>query len=60
MTDEIDKANEVARIGLEAAIENASADIPKGKAGDCELCGEWFGRLVGGACVPCRMKYKLD
>lgn len=34
-------------------------EIPQGVEGDCDLCGEWFGRLVGGACVPCRTKYKL-
>lgn len=32
---------------------------PAGTPGDCDLCGEWCGRLVGGACVPCREKYKL-
>ena len=24
------------------------------RAGDCDLCGEWSGGLVGGACVGCR------
>ena len=33
--------------------------IPEGDSGDCELCGEWSARLVGGACAPCRDKYKL-
>jgi len=29
-------------------------------AGDCELCGEWSGRLIGGACSPCRDRYGLE
>lgn len=32
---------------------------PAGNPGDCDLCGEWSGRLVGGACAPCRDKHKL-
>lgn len=32
---------------------------PPGIEGDCELCGEWSGRLVGGACSPCRDKHNL-
>lgn len=27
---------------------------PAGKPGDCDLCGEWSGRLIEGACAPCR------
>lgn len=34
-------------------------EIPHGNSGDCEICGEWFGRLVGGACAPCRDKHGL-
>lgn len=33
--------------------------IQPGSPGDCELCGEWSARLVGGACAPCRDRYKL-
>lgn len=32
---------------------------PKGKPGDCEVCGAWSGRLVQGACAQCRDKFKL-
>jgi hypothetical protein len=28
--------------------------------GDCDLCGEWAGRLVEGVCQPCRNQYHLD
>lgn len=57
--DEIDVAQEREDYATRDAIRRASKDIPTGKPGDCELCGEWFARLVGGACPPCRDKYKL-
>jgi hypothetical protein len=31
--------------------------LAPGVPGDCELCGEWSGRLVDGACAPCRDRY---
>ena len=42
-----------------ARIAEAAAKIPPGEPGDCDLCGEWSGRLVNGACARCRDKYKL-
>jgi hypothetical protein len=42
-----------------AAARRAAADMPKGEPGDCELCGEWSGRLVRGVCAPCRDRFKL-
>ena len=59
MADEADKGNEVMAEDLERRISAARGDIPPGVEGDCELCGEWFGRLIGGACAPCRDKYGL-
>ena len=62
MSDEVDDANdhiermEAANI---AAIRKAASDIPEGKVGECDLCGNWSGRLVVGACAHCRDKYKL-
>jgi class 3 adenylate cyclase len=38
---------------------NQAARIEPGAPGECELCGEWSGRLVRGACAPCRDRYKL-
>ena len=35
------------------------AKLDPGYAGDCDMCGEWSGRLINGACAPCRDKYKL-
>ena len=60
--DMIDQAN--ARAMRDTALSLAfvrkqSASMPVGTAGVCELCGEWAGRLVNGACAPCRDKYKL-
>jgi len=45
--------NEVSRICQQAA------KIPVGSPGECDLCGEWSGRLVDGVCAPCRDKHKL-
>ena len=63
MADEVDLANDLLegqnsqRI---AEISKRAAAIPEGKPGDCEFCGSWSGRLVGGACAPCRDRYKLS
>jgi hypothetical protein len=57
MADEIDVANDYAQRANDAAaatVRAAAALIPAGNAGDCDLCGEWSGRLVGGICAPCR------
>jgi hypothetical protein len=57
MADMIDEANEhrdkEEAAGVQAARDKA-AQIPAGEPGDCDFCGEWSGRLVGGACAPCR------
>jgi len=50
------------RAGLDRAVDNirkAAAELPPGKPGDCELCGEWSGRLIRGVCAPCRDRFKL-
>ena len=60
--DETDLANELARPLLEAdvmAIREAASKIPAGRPGECDLCGEWSGRLVAGVCAPCRDKHGL-
>ena len=57
--DDIDRANERALHDTAAAIAKAARDIPPGEPGECDLCGEWSGRLIGGACAPCRDKHKL-
>ena len=56
--DEIDQAQhyreEEERIAL---LNRTPYHLPEGVAGDCDLCGEWSGRLIDGACAPCRDKY---
>ena len=62
MADIIDIANSRAEADTELAIAAArdqAAQIPAGEPGDCDFCGEWFGRLIGSACAPCRDRYKL-
>jgi hypothetical protein len=27
--------------------------------GECDLCGEWAGRLVDGVCYGCRTQYRI-
>lgn len=59
MTDQIDRANDYAEAERAMAIANRLPfSLDKGKPGECDFCGEWFGRLVDGACVPCRDKYE--
>lgn len=36
------------------AARDAAEHMPVGTPGDCDFCGEWTSRLVGGACAPCR------
>lgn len=56
-----DFAAEMAQRKVDEKIEEIrrKAILAVGVAGDCDLCGEWTSRLVGGACCPCRDKYKL-
>lgn len=60
--DLIDRANSQAEAQLDDAINarrRAAQAIESGEPGDCELCGEWSGRLVKGVCAPCRDRYRL-
>lgn len=57
--DEIDNAQEREEIARADAIRAASKPLAAGEAGECDLCGEWSGRIVGGACAPCRDKFHL-
>ena len=59
MADAADQASDLIERRVTEEVSKRAADIPKGRPGDCDMCGEWFGRLVGGACVPCRERYKL-
>ena len=60
MADDIDRANDLAELELADRLAEArKAEILPGEPGECDLCGEWSGRLVDGACSPCRDRYKL-
>lgn len=57
MADIIDKANELAASEVDSSTTAAraqAASMPQGRPGECDLCGEWPGRLVNGVCAPCR------
>jgi hypothetical protein len=60
--DEADRA-QADQEAIEAAMARRRGDKPlaldPGVQGDCEFCGEWSGRLINGACAPCRDRYKL-
>lgn len=62
MTDILDEADGLIELQKElslAAAHKAANEMPAGTQGDCELCGNWSGRLVEAVCAPCRDKYKL-
>jgi RNA polymerase-binding transcription factor DksA len=57
MTDQFDHASEREQSDRDralAAARAAAAAIPKGEPGECQDCGEYFARLVGGRCGFCR------
>ncbi len=58
--DDADRADKHNQDALDRAVQAARGEILEGKPGDCDICGDWFGRLVNGACVACREKYGLD
>lgn len=57
--DQMDERDEPLNAANIAQVRAKAAEITPGVPGDCELCGEWSGRLVRGACAPCRDKWKL-
>lgn len=61
MPDIADDAQEIEAVHTGAAVAaiRRNAELEHGCPGDCNCCGEWSGRLVRGACAPCRDKYKL-
>lgn len=59
MADEADVANDYAERWLKDALTANRPEIPEGRPGDCEWCGEYTPRLVKRACARCRDEYKL-
>lgn len=54
MADIADRGSAYEEADRERAIAAARQPLPKGRPGECDLCGEWSGRLVEGVCAPCR------
>lgn len=61
MADDADTTGErmdfIEREALKRVAEQAKLD--PGVPGECDMCGEWYGRLIKGVCCPCRDKHKL-
>ena len=60
MADEFDRASELEEHHRQLALTNRPAfELVPGVPGECDICGYWSGRLVQGACAPCRDQFKL-
>jgi hypothetical protein len=62
MTDIIDQANDLAELDTANVVAHRrmlAQRIQPGEPGECDLCGEWSGRLIDGHCAPCRDRYRL-
>lgn len=60
MADECDMSDQRIEESISDGINEASravAQMPEGNPGTCDLCGDYFSRLVNGACGFCRDKY---
>ena len=61
--DEADRASYFIETVIDDHVKDAmrrAAQIPEGNPGDCEICGEYFSRLVNGACGFCRDKFGME
>ncbi|QRY97100.1 conjugal transfer protein TraR [Sphingomonas paucimobilis] len=52
MSDPADLAGEIMERAMTRPI--ATRPMPEGVAGECDDCGRYSKRLVGGRCAPCR------
>lgn len=60
MADEADLASaREEEMRQQALAKHQGFALAQGVQGECDLCGEWSGRLVGAVCAPCRDKYRL-
>ena len=60
VADEADMAAPRIENAINDGINEASravAAMPDGDPGECDLCGNYFSRLVAGACGFCRDRY---
>lgn len=53
MADDADIVSERELVADEK-IHSFRYNIPVGKSGECEECGEFSKRLIKGLCAPCR------
>ena len=61
-SDPIDRADYFIESVIDDHVKDAmrrASEIPDGKSGDCDICGEYFSRLVNGCCGFCRDKFKI-
>lgn len=58
MSDDADLA-EAHAAQLAVLLRPAPYELPVGKAGDCEVCGEWSSRLIEVVCAACRDRLHL-
>jgi len=59
--DDVDFANDKADKEKDNIISHRrflAERMPKGNAGECIYCGEYFERIVHGACARCRDRYE--
>ncbi len=54
MADPADIAALQTEVDISARLSRIDAAIPAGVAGECDECGDYFSRLVGGRCGFCR------
>ena len=59
MSDEVDLTTERQLFQQQVMEQNTRYELPPGDPGECEFCGEWYSRLIGGACGFCRDKFRL-
>ena len=58
--DEADRASYFIESVVDDHVKEAmrkAAEIPKGTAGECDLCGSYSVRLIDNACCKCIDKY---
>ena len=58
--DECDRADYFIESVIDDHVKEAmrkANEIPLGNPGECDMCGDYFSRLVNGACGFCRDKY---
>lgn len=54
MVDDADIAFALQSARVAQQVARIDASLPAGVEGECDECGEWMGRLVGGRCGFCR------